>query len=292
MWLKAFHASTPPAPPGRRNDERKNSMDNRGKRQASSLFGGMGFYIALLVCVVAAGVVGYFALLRNDPAPDPAPVSTADPEPVQDVAGPSSEPAAPVTGTAPIIVERPTVQSVTEPEEESPAPPPAGKENAIAPEEASSPKEENIPVMEPAPIQAVEPVLTVVPLVGDTVAVFSVDHLSYDATLGDWRTHDGIDIQAAAGTTVVAAAAGVVLSVEEDGRMGTTVTLDHGSGCVSTYASLQPEVPVRPGDAVEAGAAIGLVGNTSLTEAGLGAHLHFGVSQDGEPLDPAEFLGE
>ena len=34
-------------------------MDNRGKRQASSLFGGMGFYIALLVCVVAAGVVGY-----------------------------------------------------------------------------------------------------------------------------------------------------------------------------------------------------------------------------------------
>ena len=32
-------------------------MDNRGKRQAASIFGGMGFYIALLVCVVAAGVV-------------------------------------------------------------------------------------------------------------------------------------------------------------------------------------------------------------------------------------------
>ena len=40
-------------------------MDMRGKRQAASIFGGMGFYIALLVCVVAAGVVGYFALLND-----------------------------------------------------------------------------------------------------------------------------------------------------------------------------------------------------------------------------------
>ena len=37
-------------------------MEKRGKRQAASIFGGMGFYIALLVCVVAAGVVGYVAL--------------------------------------------------------------------------------------------------------------------------------------------------------------------------------------------------------------------------------------
>ena len=35
-------------------------MDKRGKRQAASIFGGMVFYIALLVCVFAAGVVGYY----------------------------------------------------------------------------------------------------------------------------------------------------------------------------------------------------------------------------------------
>ena len=39
--------------------------------------------------------------------------------------------------------------------------------------------------------------------------------------------------------------------------------------------ALQPEVSVLAGDAVDAGSMIGLVGNTSLTEAGLGAHLHF-----------------
>ena len=33
-----------------------------------------------------------------------------------------------------------------------------------------------------------------------------------------------------------------------------------------------------------------LVGNTSLTEAGLGAHLHFSVAKDGEIIDPAVYL--
>ena len=96
-------------------------MDNRGKRQAASIFGGMGFYIALLVCVVAAGVVGYFALLRTDTTPEePLPTVQADPGPVQDVAVPDPEPAEPVTGTAPIIAERPTVHAIPEPEEDAP----------------------------------------------------------------------------------------------------------------------------------------------------------------------------
>ena len=79
-------------------------MDNRGKRQASSIFGGMGFYIALLVCVLAAGVVGYFALLNNGETPETqpdlvsqtAPVDQTDPGPAQSVAAPEEEPAAPV----------------------------------------------------------------------------------------------------------------------------------------------------------------------------------------------------
>ena len=285
MFLKASNASIPPAPQGRRNDERKNSMDNRGKRQASSIFGGMGFYIALLVCVVAAGVVGYFALLRtNNTTPDPVPTSDVEPGPAQSAATPDPEPAEPVTGTVPIIVEHPSVQPVVEPEDESPVPPAA---------EVDPPSSEaGAPVMEPAPIEAIEPMVIVAPLAGDTVAVFSVDQLVYDATLGDWRTHDGVDIQAAAGTAVVAASAGVVLSVEEDGRMGTTITIDHRNGYVTTYASLQPDTGVLAGDELPAGAVIGTVGNTSVTEAGLGAHLHFAVSKDGVSVDPKEFLGE
>ena len=266
-------------------------MDNRGKRQASSIFGGMGFYIALLVCVLAAGVVGYFALLNDGASPETqtdlastqqtAPVDQADPGPAQSVAAPEEGPAEAVGSDVPLVVAKePTVKT------------PAVREADSAPASAPVP-EDPAPVIrleDPAPAE--ESAGVVAPLKGETIAVFSVDQLTYDATLGDWRTHDGIDIRAEAGTAVLAAAPGTVLSVEEDGRLGGKVVIDHGDGYVTTYASLQPEVSVHSGDAVEAGSMIGLVGNTSLTEAGLGAHLHFSVTKDGEAIDPAVYLGE
>ena len=256
-------------------------MDNRGKRQASSIFGGMGFYIALLVCVVAAGVVGYFALLRNDQAPreDPVPSAADLPNPVQSVAAPAPEPepARPVSREEPLEIEQPAPLPVLTAEEA---------------EDDIFFNEDDAPAIEESPIEAVDPMIVVSPLAGETAAVFSLDRLTYDATLGDWRTHDGIDILADAGTAVVSASAGIVLSVEENDRMGTTVTVDHLNGYVTTYASLQPEVSVLAGDSIPAGAEIGAVGNTSLTEAGWGAHLHFSVTRNGELIDPAVFLGE
>ena len=260
------------------------SMDNRGKRQAASIFGGMGFYIALLVCVVAAGVVGYFALLKDDPKPqnDPVPSAAADPGPAQSVSVPDPEPAKPVIKDTPITVEKPVVRPIAEPEKPDKEPVEADVFY----------NEDDAPVEEPAPVQAVEPMVIVPPLDGETAAVFSVKQLAYDATLGDWRTHDGIDIRAEAGTAVVSASAGVVLSVEEDGRMGTTIQVDHRNGYITTYASLQPETSVLTGDEIPAGAVLGAVGNTSLAEAGLGAHLHFSVEKDGELIDPAEFLSK
>lgn len=254
-------------------------MDNKGKRQASSIFGGMGFYIALLVCVVAAGVVGYFALLRNDQPPqeDAIPGVPGLPDTIRDVAEPDPGPALPVLREEPVVIEQPAVLPVLTAEEA---------------EDDIFFNEDDAPAVEEAPVEAVEPMIVVSPLAGETAAVFSLDRLSYDATLGDWRTHDGIDILADAGTEVVSASAGIVLSVEEDGRMGTTVTVDHRNGYVTTYASLQPEASVLAGDEIPAGAVIGAVGNTSLTESGWGAHLHFSVAKNGELIDPAVFLGE
>ena len=251
-------------------------MDNRGKRQAASIFGGMGFYIALLVCVVAAGVVGYFALLNNnDTQTEPTQtVDRTDPGPAQSVTAPAPEPSKPVISEEPVIVTRPAPQPA------APEPDPAPVSDDVAK-----------PTMDTAPAAVQEPMEVASPLNGETVAVFSVDQLTYDATLGDWRTHDGIDIQAPAGTAVAAAAAGTVLSVEEDHRLGTTIVVDHHNGFITTYASLQPDTAVLAGDSVSAGGIIGTVGNTSLSEAGLGAHLHFAVTENGEAVDPAELLG-
>jgi len=262
-------------------------MENRGKRQAASIFGGMGFYIALLVCVGAAGVVGYYALLddgRSDEAPGAGeePVLTVDqvqPEAAEPVIADEPEAVEPVIVESPVVVASPAEEETADEQEEA------------EPVADTAPQEETPPPAAVEPVIAEEPVTVVHPILGETVAVFAVDQLIYDPTMGDWRTHDGIDIQAPAGTAVSAAAAGTVLSVGDDRRMGTTVVIEHAGGYVTTYAGLQEQTRVHSGDSVSAGTVIGCVGETALAEAGLGAHLHFSVTKDGATVDPEEFLG-
>src|SRR5699024_5051625 len=55
------------------------------------------------------------------------------------------------------------------------------------------------------------------PVSGQTLAGFSGDELVYSETLGDWRTHNGIDLAADAGDEVRCARAGTVSAVYEDG---------------------------------------------------------------------------
>ena len=131
---------------------------------------------------------------------------------------------------------------------------------------------------------------TVAPLSGETMTTYAVDSLSYNQTTRDWRTHDGVDIAAAAGTEVCAAADGEVYSVYEDETMGMTVVIVHAGGYSTRYSSLAETVAVAPGDQVTAGQTIGYVGTTALLESAMGDHLHFAVSCNEQSVDPAEFL--
>jgi murein DD-endopeptidase MepM/ murein hydrolase activator NlpD len=131
---------------------------------------------------------------------------------------------------------------------------------------------------------------TASPVAGQTVAAFSMDALSYNQTTRDWRVHDGMDIAAEPGTQVCAAADGEVYTVYEDKTMGMTVVIRHQGGYMTRYASLAPEVLVAPGDAVTLGQAIGTVGTTALLETAAGDHVHFSVTCNDEPVDPARFL--
>ena len=128
------------------------------------------------------------------------------------------------------------------------------------------------------------------PLDGTTVTVFSMTELMYDDTMADWRTHNGLDIQAGEGDAVKTAASGTVVSVRNDELMGTTVVIDHPGGYTTTYASLQENPPVLSGDQVSAGDIIGCVGSTADAESGMGPHLHFSVSKDGSVIDPSEYV--
>ena len=266
-------------------------MDKRGKRQAASIFGGMGFYIALLVCVFAAGVVGYYALLNNDEeippvVDDPLTADQTESGIVTNANDETGDSAQQVSSNESVVIPQPIVKPDL-PEKDAVDPPQTEEETPVS---GGADIPETPPVQED-PVQITPVVSKIVsPLAGRTVSVFSADRLMYDATLDDWRTHDGIDISADAGTQVVSAAAGTVLSVGEDDRLGVNIRIEHANGYVTTYASLHPETFVSVGDKVEAGDVIGTVGNTSLTEAALGAHLHFSVTKNGELIDPAAYL--
>ena len=101
------------------------------------------------------------------------------------------------------------------------------------------------------------------------------------------QPHYGIDIAAALGTQVVAAADGMVALAESDLYFtGGTVILDHGHGLTAAYSHLQ-RVSVTAGQRVRRGEAIGTVGATGRVT---GAHLDWRLNWFEVRLDPALVL--
>jgi murein DD-endopeptidase MepM/ murein hydrolase activator NlpD len=128
------------------------------------------------------------------------------------------------------------------------------------------------------------------PVKGEIISGYSLEVLAYDPTMGDWRTHSGVDIAAELGTPVLAFSAGTVESVAQDDLMGMKVTISHANGVKSIYANLAAKPSVKAGDKVETGTVIGAVGNTAIAESSRPSHLHFEVSKDGVPVDPQDYL--
>ena len=112
---------------------------------------------------------------------------------------------------------------------------------------------------------------------GNIIKEWSADIPVFSNTMEDYRLHLGVDISAAAGTTVYAVADGTVESVEFHPMMGQTVVISHANGYKSVYQNMQTAVPsgIQTGITVKAGDAIGAVGDTALIEISEDPHLHF-----------------
>ena len=212
---------------------------------------GKGYYIALILCAVAIGISGYVYYRNNALAETP----------VQEVSQTDG------AGT------------------------PAGREDNV-PVVATQPTGEvTVPATGETTAPTRAPGMKVcAPVDGETIYGYAMDCLAYNETTRDWRTHNGVDISAPAGTAVVAACDGTVYTTFSDDRLGTTVVIRHSGGYTTQYSSLAEELAVAPGDQVRMGQAIGQVGSTALVENTLGDHVHFSVTCRDEAMDPQEFL--
>jgi LysM repeat protein len=112
------------------------------------------------------------------------------------------------------------------------------------------------------------------PLVGRITQDFSSDHRA-------------IDIGAPYGSPVYAGRAGTVVRSDwARTGYGYTVIIDHGQGLLSLYSHMKGEW-VAVGDWVERGQLIGEVGSTGYSS---GPHVHFEVREDGERMNPVNYL--
>jgi murein DD-endopeptidase MepM/ murein hydrolase activator NlpD len=103
--------------------------------------------------------------------------------------------------------------------------------------------------------------------------------------------HNGIDLVAAYGTPVKAAAAGEVVYVGWNWADGADpawiVVIAHAGNLKSWYAHMQPKRPVDVGQSVRKGQIIGYEGSTGQST---GAHLHWMIELNGDFVNPRLFL--
>ena len=230
---------------------------------------GKGFYLVVLICVAAIALSGFYLIqgVRDG-------LDDGLDQPVSGSAGIVEPPSAKPSAAAPS----------PRPSQQQPSP-------AITPAPSAQPSAALTTPPSPVPTTPAALVFTW-PVNGTLIADFSVEALAYSETMGDWRTHDGLDLATELGAQVLATANGTVSDIYQDDFMGTTVEIDHGNGLTSQYSNLAEVPTVAVGDAVKTGTVIGSVGATAAAELGSQPHLHFAMYQDGNPITPHDYLPE
>lgn len=251
-----------------------------------------GFALALLACLVAAAAAGVWAVrtVRDELDKNLSGLKTPD-----------------STSTAPGIDEG---LSTTTPQEDettwewptepaansvSNVPKAASSASRSASSASSVPQAGSGSVREPSALQGASspasssaaPASTQ-PVSGRVLNGYSGDELVYNKTLGDWRTHNGIDYAAAKGEKVSAPAAGKVTLAGVDGSWGPTVAIEDASGRLWRISGVA-DLKVKAGDTVTAGQALGTVGSVSC-ECAEDSHIHLEVKQGEKYLDPAKVM--
>ncbi len=254
---------------------------NQNKKGLTGFFKSKGFYIVLIVCVIAAAVSSYLAIetLMDHFVLDENNLAS-NYEIVNDEFGTQvDKPQSDVPIETPIEEDE---NSDSEDESVSSQMEEEIVDTAVEVEEESEPTvlPENIPVeapVETAPTAAtdeetIEPPSFTMPVSGSIIKEFSGDELVYNKTMNDWRTHNGIDIAAAIDTAVMAAVGGEVISIDIDDLWGGVVEIKSGDAIVR-YCGLNSDIAVQKGQQLRSGEIIGKIGEVP-AEIADESHIH------------------
>ncbi len=130
------------------------------------------------------------------------------------------------------------------------------------------------------------------PLGTDILKDYSPTTPSYNSTMGDWRTHGGVDFKGADGSQIKAIASGTVTDISDDPLYGTVITIDHGNDVIAKYCGLNKDVTeVNEGDKVKSGQLLGYLGEIPCEKSDV-SHLHFEIYYKGENVDPLGLMNK
>ena len=237
-------------------------------RTKKTFFSGKGFYIALIASMVAVGVTAFFAVHR-----------TSDVLKGNDTLNLSSQ----IEEGWGALQDANADQSGIEITSREPR---KSERSSSSSQKASN--STNNGKKQKASQTAVQPSFSM-PLDGEILNTFSQGELVKSKTLGDWRTHDGIDIAGKISTPVKAIADGVVSEIKDDPLWGVTVIIKHGE-YEAHYSGLNTTVNVKKDQQVVVGDVMGSVGNTAISEIGEEEHIHLGIKKNGEWIDPMTLI--
>ncbi len=97
--------------------------------------------------------------------------------------------------------------------------------------------------------------------------------------------HEGVDIGAPMGTSVYAAAGGIVKKAELLEGWGNLLVIEHSEGYSTFYAHLEG-FRVKAGESVKKGQEVATVGSTGRST---GPHLHYEIRKEGTQVNPADY---
>lgn len=106
--------------------------------------------------------------------------------------------------------------------------------------------------------------------------------------LGVQQFHNGVDMAAPGGSSILAAYDGDVVAADYSGSMGNYVMIDHGDGLYTIYMHASA-LYVSKGTFVTKGQQIAAVGSTGRST---GNHLHFSVRLNGSYVSPWNYLSK